>query len=154
MTARFEPTKEQRDLVKALAAYGIRQDAICLLIKRPVKRGPPVPITLKTLRARFRRELDEGEPSLIAQVADSLVKRALDPKHPQGVAAAIFFLKARAGWSEKVKHELTGRNGGPIASVEFDLSDATDEELAVLERFFERKAKAMTTTPANDERAA
>lgn len=147
----FQPTEEERKLVLALASYGIPQEAMCLLIKRPVgKAGVLKPISGPTLRKHFRAELDEGEPSVIAKVADALVKTALDRKHPGHVVAARFFLKARAGWREtdRVTHD---------GAVEFnlDLSGATDEEIAVLERFLKRKVgDAGATVPANDTRAA
>ena len=145
----FEPTADERKLVLALASYGIPQPAMCLLIKRPKGKAQELkPISEPTLRKHFRAELDEGEPSVIAKVADALVKTALDRKHPGHVVAARFFLKARAGWREtdRVTHD---------GSVDFnlDFSGATDDELAVLEKYLKRKAGDVTPTAANDRAA-
>ena len=84
---RFEPTAEQRKMVKTLAGYGILQEEIAK------KLG----ITPKTLRLRFREELDLGATEANAQVVQSLYKMALSGRCP---AAAIFWLKNRAGWKE------------------------------------------------------
>jgi hypothetical protein len=146
----FEPTAEERKLVQALASYGIPQEAIVLLVKRPKgKAGLLAPISQPTLRKHFRAELDEAEPSLIGRVADALVKTALDRKHPGHVVAARFFLKARAGWREtdRVTHD------GAV-DFNFDFSGASDEELAVLEKFLKRKAGDATPTAANSNLAA
>jgi hypothetical protein len=146
----FEATDEERKLVLALASYGIPQPMMCLLITRPRgKAGTPTPISEPTLRKHFRTELDTGEPSLIAKVADSLVKTALDRKHPGHVVAARFFLKARAGWREtdRVTHD---------GAVDFnlDLSGATDEELVVLQKFLRRKVGDAAPAAANSNIAA
>lgn len=146
----FVPTEEERSLVKALASYGIPQPLMCLLVKRPKGKAKELrPISEPTLRKHFRAELDEGEPSLIAKVADSLVKTALDRTHPGHVVAARFFLKARAGWREtdRVTHD------GAV-DFNFDFSGATDAELAVLEKFLKRKAGDATPKAANDRDAA
>lgn len=145
----FVATDEERKLVLALAAYGIPQEAMVLLIKRPRgKAGELKPISVPTLVKHFRTELDEGEPSVIAKVADSLVKTALDRTHPGHVVAARFFLKARAGWREtdRVTHD---------GAVDFnlDFSGATDEELAILEKFLKRKVSDAHPTAANDRAA-
>ena len=146
----FEPTEEERKLVLALASYGIPQEAMVLLITRPKGKAQlPTPISQPTLRKHFRTELDTGEPSVIAKVADALVKTALDRKHPGHVVAARFFLKARAGWREtdRVTHD------GAL-DLNFDFSGASDEELAVLEKFLKRKAGDAQPTAANDKHAA
>src|SRR3712207_8721938 len=55
----------------------------------------------KTLRRHFRRELDRGTVEANAKVAQSLFNMATQGN---SVAAAIFWMKARAGWRER--HEL------------------------------------------------
>lgn len=145
----FEATEEERKLVMALAGYGIPQEAMVLLIKRPRGKGGELrPISIPTLVKHFRSELDEGEPSVIAKVADSLVKTALDRKHPGHVVAARFFLKARAGWREtdRVTHD------GNV-DFNFDFSGASDEELATLEKFLKRKVSDAHPAAANDRAA-
>ena len=146
----FQPTAEERQLVNALASYGIPQSAMVFLIKRPKgKDGELAPISIPTLTKHFRRELDEGEPAMIARVADALVKTALDRKHPGHVVAARFVLKARAGWREtdRVQHE------GAV-DFNFDFQGATDEELATIEKFLKRKAGDASPVAANSNLAA
>lgn len=101
MNPPFAPTDEQRETVKLFAGYGIPQEAIAAHID----------IDPKTLRLHFRHELDEGMTDANAKVAKTLFEMATQDKN---TAAAIFWLKARAGWREKSEVELTGRDGGPI----------------------------------------
>jgi hypothetical protein len=146
----FEATDEERQLVKALASYGIPQPAMVLLVKRPKGKAQLLaPISLPTLRKHFRAELDEGEPSMIAKVADALVKTALDRKHPGHVVAARFVLKARAGWRETDRMTHDG-----AIDFNLDFSGATDDELAVIEKFFKRKTEDAAPAAANDKHAA
>ena len=53
-------------------------------------------------------------------------------------SAAIFWLKARAGWREKDIHEITGPSGGPVQMV--DVSGLSDAQLAALEPILARLA--------------
>ncbi len=87
----FQPSDEQRKTVTAMAGYGIPQEGISKVIG----------IDLKTLRKHFREELDKGEVVATSKVAESLYKMATEGN----VSAAIFWMKARAGWSEKIRHE-------------------------------------------------
>jgi hypothetical protein len=83
----FQPTEEQRRQVKALAAFGNKQEEIASLVG----------ISMRTLRKYFRQELDRGAVEANTQVSQSLYKLALDGN----VAAAIFWLKCRAKWRER-----------------------------------------------------
>ena len=85
---RFIPNVEQRGMVRSMAAYGIRQEEIarCLGLR-----------SAKTLRRHFREELDRAAPEANARVAQSLYQQATAGKK---TAAAIFWLKVRAGWRE------------------------------------------------------
>ena len=87
----FEPTDEQRRMVKGMAGYGVPQTDIAILLE----------VDAKTLRKHFRRELDRGSIEATAKVGQSLFRMATEGG---SVAAAIFWMKARAGWREK--HEL------------------------------------------------
>jgi hypothetical protein len=103
----FEPTDEQRRTVKAMAGFGVPQDDIAKHIE----------IDPKTLRRHFRRELDAGTLEANAKVAQSLFNMATQGRN---VAAAIFWMKARAGWREK--HEVQVTSDRP-------LRDLSDQEL-------------------------
>jgi hypothetical protein len=84
----FIPTDEQRRLVKSLAAYGMKHDAIA---RRLGIRST------KTLCKHFREELDRGDTEANAQVAQTLFQLATSGECP---AASMFWLKTRAGWRE------------------------------------------------------
>jgi len=92
----FEPTPEQRRMVKSLSALGIRQEEIALIME----------ITPPTLRRHFRDELDRGGVEANSQVAQALFKLAL----AGNVTAMIFWLKSRAGWHQSIPDN---RNAGP-----------------------------------------
>lgn len=91
----FEPTDEQRPLVRALAGFGVVHDNIA----KHVGCEP------KTLRKHFGEKVDRGSVEATAQVAQSLFQMATSGKN---VAAAIFRMKCRGGWREKaeVEHSL------------------------------------------------
>ena len=91
----FEPTDEQRKQVEAMSGYGVPQDDIATVLD----------IDPKTLRLHFRRELDLGSVRATAKVGESLYKQATGGN----VAAAIFWMKARAGWRETQVHEINNR---------------------------------------------
>jgi hypothetical protein len=110
--APFEPTEEQRRTVRAMSGFGVPQDGIAALLG----------IDPKTLRKHFRRELDRGAVEATAKVAQSLFRMATEGR---SVAAAIFWMKARAGWRER--HDVTLRPGAPLA----ELSDAELQRIAL-----------------------
>ncbi len=88
MTRRHSPTEEERRTVKALSGYGVPQEDIAVHMN----------LDAKTLRKHYRRELDRGTIEANAKVAQTLFTMATVDKN---VAAAIFWMKARAGWREK-----------------------------------------------------
>lgn len=90
----FEPTEEQKKTVRGMAGYGIPHEGIATILN----------IDAKTLRKHFRRELDLGSVQANAKVAQSLFNMATEDKN---VAAAIFWLKIRANWREKIDINVT-----------------------------------------------
>jgi hypothetical protein len=151
MTRRpFAPTDDHRRQVEALAAYGVPQDEICRLVVNPASGRP---IDIKTLHRHFRDELDTGMTKANARVAESLFRQAVGSpaqvdangnviraEQQPVVSAGIFWLKARAGWSERTRHELSGPDGGPIQSM--DLTKLDDDELSRLEAILSKVADA------------
>ena len=116
-----KPTAETRAQVEALSGYGVRQDEIALYLD----------IDPKTLRSHYREQLDKGTVKANVAVARSLHKQAIEGN----VSAAIFWMKARAGWREKHEVELTGPGGGPIQTLDASrLSDAALKELLSVSR--------------------
>jgi hypothetical protein len=92
----FAPTEEQSRQVKAMSAYGVPQGDIAAVLN----------IDAKTLRKHFWVELQTGSIEANAKVAQSLFQRATTENGSAGVNAAIFWLKVRAGWREKVIEEI------------------------------------------------
>lgn len=100
--------KIQIDLAKAeeLAGKGLTIDQI----------AEALGVGLNTLNRR-RKESDEldavikkGRATAIYDVANALYQSAMSGN----VTAMIFFLKARAGWSDKQSIEVSGVEGKPI----------------------------------------
>ena len=116
----FQPTDEHRRTVKAMAGLGVPHEGIAVLLE----------IDPKTLRKHFHAELERGSVEATAKVAQSLFQMATQGKN---VAAAIFWMKARAGWREK--HEVQVTHGESLAHL-------TDEELEQMLRSYDDKLRA------------
>ncbi len=116
MRHQHEPNDEQRRIVSVLASAGLPQVNIAAVLK----------IAPKTLRLHYRSELDEGSHTATAMVVMRLFQAAVDPDGP--LAAAIFWLKTREGWSERGPGDLLGT--GPQLSRNPD--DYSDEQLRQL----------------------
>jgi len=86
--------------VYELSKVGTRHEDIALLLG----------FSEDTLTKYYRKELDKGRIEANAAVAGTLYEKA-----KQGdTASMLFWLKTRAGWSEKHTTELTGEGGAPI----------------------------------------
>ncbi|MGD9507032.1 MAG: hypothetical protein AB7X49_00535 [Geminicoccaceae bacterium] len=86
-----------------MAAYGVPETEI----------GAVVGIDAKTLRKHYRQELDHGHTKANVKVAEALYRKALGEGR-ESVTAAIFWMKARAGWREVNLHQVGGPSGGPV----------------------------------------
>lgn len=95
----FVPTPTERKQVETMAGLGLRQPEIALLVRDG--------ISLATLLRHFRRELTRGTAKASSQVAQSLYQQAL----AGNTTAAIWWTKARMGWSEKVAVDHTSSDG-------------------------------------------
>ncbi|CAH0242809.1 hypothetical protein [Roseomonas sp. CECT 9278] len=115
---RYDPTPDQRRTVKTMAGFGIPQEDIATFLG----------IDAKTLRKHFREELDRGVTEANAKVAQSLFQMATQGKN---VAAAIFWMRARAGWRERIE----------VKPVVYDISQMSDEELRAEIRRLDRELK-------------
>jgi hypothetical protein len=80
-----------RQQVLALAGFGMTHDQIAKVMD----------LSDETLRKYYRNELDIGTTKLNAQVAQNLFKIATG-KDKGAVTAAIFWLKTRARWTERI----------------------------------------------------
>ncbi len=92
-----EPTKVTRDLVKLHAMVGTPQELIAKILD----------IDSKTLRKWYRRELDIATAQANAQIGGALYNKAMKGD----TAAAIFWLKTRAGFREKQDIDHTSSDG-------------------------------------------
>ena len=119
----FVPTEEQLRTVRAMAGYGMPQ----------MDTGTFLDIDAKTLRKHFTRELELGSIEATTKVAQSLFRMATEGKN---VAAAIFWMKARAGWREKQPEALMG-DDKPIE----EMTDAELEDII-------RQARRSGTLPS------
>jgi hypothetical protein len=90
---RFEPTQEQRDLVRLLAGYGVTPDRICKVIKNPDTRRP---IATTTLERRFKDELECGSAEMDAVCMGMLTKKIREGN----IVAMIWYMKNRMGWRD------------------------------------------------------
>ena len=98
----YEPTAEQRRTVRAMAGFGVPQPDIATFLR----------IDPKTLRKYYRDELDQGVTEANVKVAQSLFNMATKSNN---VAAAIFWMKARAGWSERHKVHLSADDPSQVS---------------------------------------
>ena len=103
----YEATDEQRRTVRAMVGFGVPQPDIATFLR----------IDPKTLRKYYRDELDQGVTEANVKVAQSLFNMATKSHN---VAAAMFWMKARAGWSEKQRIQVSAGD---------DVSQMSDEQL-------------------------
>ncbi len=99
------------------------------LVHRRLFRQPTREIDPKTLRKYFPQDLERGSVEATAKVAQSLFQMATSG---QSVAAAIFWMKARAGWREKHEVQIAPSS---------DLSQLTDEQLEQMLAHYEEEIR-------------
>jgi len=131
----FVVTDATREKVRYLAGVGVRQDDIAKIVG----------CAPKTLRKRFRDELDRGVAEANAQVSGYLFAAA----KAGNIAAIIFWLKTRANWRERTPpdHPMPGSGAESNANVVLVLPDnSRDPELTQVlreaqEKYFTRKPR-------------
>src|SRR4029077_920815 len=89
MTKAHKPDDKDRRQVESLASYGIQVNEIAGVMK----------LSQPTLLKYYKYELETGHVKANALVAQSLFQKATG-SGPGSVVAAIFWLKARAGWRD------------------------------------------------------
>jgi hypothetical protein len=97
------PSRALRNQVETMAGFGAPETVIARMIG----------VDAGTLRERYGEELESGCVKANTKVAENLYRKATGEGR-EAVGAAIFWLKARAGWRETTAHELAGRNGSPL----------------------------------------
>jgi hypothetical protein len=110
------PTEQQRAMVEQFTAIGMTEAQICMLTINPSSNKP---ITPKTLRKFFRKELDTGGLKANAVIATNMFNMAKgDGKH--AFNAGKYWLNCRAPneWSER-NHLDLNQGGDGVIKVEF-----------------------------------
>src|SRR5215471_2163391 len=120
---KYVPTEAHRREVLTMTGFGITQPEIATMLG----------ISDRSLRTHYRRELDTGATEANMRVAQSLYTMATRDKIP---AAAIFWMKCRAGWREPPRDvNVGGQPDNPVA-IDFSwspaLPPAPTPELAVV----------------------
>jgi hypothetical protein len=114
----FVVTEALREKVRYLAGLGVPQDDIARLLS----------CAPKTLRKRFRDELDRGVAEANATISGSLFAAA----KAGNIAAMIFWMKTRAHWRERPPADGPIANAGAVSSSEVVLvlpDNSRDPEL-------------------------
>lgn len=104
----WEPTDKDRLLIQLGVADGMTREQIAKVLGKDEK----------TLLRYCREELEAGDVKLFSKVSGALVTKVMKGD----TTAIIWFEKTRRGMSDKTRHEHS-----------FDLTQLTDEELAVIE---------------------
>ena len=99
--------------VEAMAGYGIPAEDIATVLG----------VGRLELERDYRKELDGAAIKANAKVAESLFRKATGEGR-EGVVAAIFWLKTRAGWKETSVHEFSGQYPKPISQLSPEELDA------------------------------
>ena len=120
----YQPTAKQREQVLGDAGVGIPHLAIAARLG----------ISKMTLRKHFVEELQQGQDLANAKVGGFLFQKATGQKGDDhsAVVAAIFWLKARAGWKDRQSVVIQNPDGTALFE---DWS--TDKLLPVMERAVE-----------------
>lgn len=129
--APFEPTEEQRVRIRNLAQVfpiqGERYIARLMGFSRDV------------LRKYFADDLELGRAQMLASIGMQFISRAQNaealgadqkPVAKGDLDAQKFVLARLGGWSQKT--EITGRDGGPVEHVTYDLSNLSEDEKRAL----------------------
>jgi hypothetical protein len=98
----FDPTDAERKQVEALSGYGLPIEQIAVLVRDGIDAD--------TLRKHFREELIRGKAKANGQIGKTLFQKAM----AGDTTAMIWWSKTQMRWSETMKHELTGDEGGPL----------------------------------------
>lgn len=114
----FEPTDAERKQVEAMSGYGLPIEQIAVLVRDGIDAD--------TLRKHFAQELITGKAKANGQVGKTLFQKAM----AGDTTAAIWWSKTQMRWREVQQHEVTGRDGAPIAVANLDVSKLGTDVLA------------------------
>jgi len=104
----FEPTEQDRIVVRSGAICGMSEEEIAALVRFP--EG----ITVETLRKHFAQDLGHGLNRAMALVATNMLKLALGTGK-EAVTAGIFLLTSKAGFRNPMaKGAVVGKGGAAV----------------------------------------
>ena len=106
----FEPTDAERKQVEALSGYGVPFEQIAALVRDGIH--------VDTLRKKFSTELVNGKAKANAQVGKGIFQKAM----AGDTTAQIWWSKCQMGWKDVQRHEVTGKDGTPLAPPVFNIS--------------------------------
>lgn len=106
----FEPTDAERKQVEALSGYGVPFGQIAALVRDGIH--------VDTLREKFSTELVNGKAKANAQVGKGIFQKAM----AGDTTAQIWWSKCQMGWKDVQRHEVTGKDGAPLAPPVFNIS--------------------------------
>lgn len=98
---RVLPSKQDREMVKAMLAYGASVDDARKILSADREDGTTM--SRETFYAYFRNEIETAAPEADIKVAEALFKAAVKQGN---VNAQKFWLSCRAGWTPKEEHQL------------------------------------------------
>lgn len=99
------------------------------------------------MRARALQGDDQGHR--VSEIAEGLLKGRIPADVGRAAMQGYMWSSSRMNrklWGDKLAHEHTGAEGGPIQHV--DLSKMTDDDLAKMEEIMTRAASATDPEPA------
>ncbi len=123
--------------VEAMAGYGLPAKDIAIVLG----------IDAWALERDYQTELKAGAIKANAKVAESLFRRATGEGR-EGVVAAIFWLKTRAGWRETTVHEVR-----PYSHMSVEEIDARISEVVARIEAVDPGWTARLTSAANEDAA-
>jgi len=125
-----------RAKVEALAGYGVAPASIARVLG----------LSEVELRATYAEQIEASAIKANAKVAENLFRKATGDGR-EAVTAAIFWLKARAGWKETLVSEVSGREGAAIP-IEYRQAfrGLSGEERALVRQMIENRARASGCT--------
>ena len=114
-----------------MISLGIPERAICAIVRDHKDR----PISERTLRKHFKKEIETGATELNTQVGSFLVATILGIDPPKGIKPITddkirgsftdLYVRSRLGWTQTVRNEIANADGKPFVYV----ANKTDAKL-------------------------